>query len=105
MKTLEIVRLVYGLLEFLAPRTVTGLLLGHPPDKKTRTVIRILGARHALQAALTFGRPATWHRVGGAVDLIHAATAAAFAKNDPRRRIPASINVALALIFAAGELP
>lgn len=105
MKVLEVVRLFYGLTELISPTTVSGLLLGHSPDKKTRIVLRLLGARQVAQAAITFGRPTSWHRVGGVVDLLHASTAVALAATDSRRRLPASINAALALLFAAGELP
>ncbi|BCT74274.1 hypothetical protein SCMU_01160 [Sinomonas cyclohexanicum] len=104
MRPLETVRAAYGTVELLAPGAVEHLLLGHRPDERARTVIRILGARHLLQALVTARGGPALHRLGGGVDIVHAVTMAALAGADPKRRRAAAINAAIALVFAAGEL-
>jgi hypothetical protein len=104
MKPLELLRAAYGAVELLAPSAVESLLVGRVADPRARTVIRILGARHVLQAAVTARGGPGLHRLGGGVDLIHAVTMIALAASDPRRRRAAVVNAAIALAFAAGEL-
>lgn len=104
MKPLEVVRAAYGLCELLAPDFLSGRLLGDAPDGKVRLVIRILGARHLVQALLTARSGRTAHRVGGSVDALHAASMVALAARNDRYRKSAAVNAALALVFAAGEL-
>ena len=103
MKPLELLRAAYGTAELLSPGTVEGLLIGRAPDQRARAVIRILGARHLLQAVVTARGGRTLHRLGGGVDLVHALTMVALAAFDRRRRRPAVVNAAVALAFAAGE--
>lgn len=103
MKPLEVIRAAYGLCELLAPDFVSGRLLGEAPDGQVRLVIRILGARHLVQAALTARAGRTAHRVGGCVDAVHAASMIGLAALDGRHRRSAAVNAALALVFAAGE--
>lgn len=100
---LEVLRASYGAVELLAPGQVERLLLGTAPDARTRRVIRILGARHLVQAAVTARAGRTLHRLGGGVDAVHALTMAALAGLDPKRRHAAAVNAAIALAFAAGE--
>lgn len=101
---LEVVRGLYGLLELCSPDTVSGMALGKKPDKRLRVTIRILGARHIAQAALTVATRGRIHGAGGAVDLIHAASMLGLAAVDERRRRAAVVNAAIATLFAAGEL-
>ncbi|MBT1003795.1 hypothetical protein KIH31_14415 [Paenarthrobacter sp. DKR-5] len=103
MSPLEFLRAGYGAGELLAPDAVEGRLLGHAADHRSKVVIRILGARHLVQAALTSGRGPAAHRVGGTVDLIHAVTMLALAAADRRRRRAATVNAVLALVFSAAE--
>jgi hypothetical protein len=103
MKPLEVVRAAYGMCELLAPDFVSGRLLGEAPEGRVRAVIRILGARHLVQALLTARAGRTAHRVGGTVDAVHAATMVVLAALDDRHRRSASVNAALAVVFAAGE--
>ncbi|SDK43276.1 hypothetical protein [Arthrobacter sp. ok362] len=103
MKPLEVVRAAYGMSELLAPDFVSGRLLGEAPDGRARAVIRVLGARHLLQAVLTARAGRTAHRVGGSVDAVHAASMIVLAALDGRHRRSAAANAALALVFAAGE--
>lgn len=103
MKPLEVVRAAYGMSELLAPDFVSGRLLGEMPDGRARVVIRILGARHLVQAILTVRAGRTAHRVGGCVDALHAASMVVLAAYDGRHRRSAAANAALASVFAAGE--
>ena len=104
MKLLELLRAGYGTTALLAPGVVEHLLSGHAPDGPARAAIRILGARHLLQAAvLARGGGRGLHLLGCAVDVLHALTAAGLAIVDERRRPAASANAAIALAFAAGE--
>lgn len=101
---LEALRALYGLVELAAPDAVTAALLGRAPDHRMRVVIRILGARHVAQAALTLAAPRAMHRVGGVVDLLHAGSMVGLAVLDPRRRRAAALNAVIATLFGAGEL-
>ncbi len=102
---LELVRAAFGLTELLAPEKVAEHLLGHPADPHERVFIRILGGRHLVQALLLLAfRGRTAHRLGATVDFIHAATMVGVAATDPRRKVAASTNAAVAVVFAAGEL-
>jgi hypothetical protein len=89
--------------ELLAPVYVSGRLLGEVPDGRTRAVIRILGARHLVQAMLTIRAGRVAHVTGGSVDVVHAASMVVVAVLDSRHRRSAGVNAALALVFAAGE--
>ncbi|WP_035741810.1 hypothetical protein [Arthrobacter sp. MA-N2] len=103
MKPLELVRVGYGMCELLAPDFLTGRLLGSTRDRRATTVIRILGARHLIQAVLTARSGAAAHRIGGSVDVAHAVSMGLLAAMDGRYRTPATANAVLALVFAAGE--
>lgn len=104
MRMLEVIRAAYGATELLAPGTVERLLLGSGLDARGRKGIRVLGARHVLQAAVTARGSASVHHVGGSVDVAHALTMLALAAFDPPRRRVALLNAAIALAFAAEEL-
>lgn len=102
---LELLRALFGMTELLLPDQVAEHLLGHPADPRERAFIRILGGRHLVQAVLLLlvtGKTA--HRLGGAVDLTHAATMIAVAVKDPRRKVAGTVNAVIATVFAAGEL-
>lgn len=102
---LEIVRAAFGLAELLLPGQVAKHLLGHAADPGERVFIRILGARHLAQAALLVGTEnRAAHRVGAAVDLLHAATVLVVALTDRRRKVAGTVNAAIAVVFAGGEL-
>ena len=104
MKIMELARLAYGLLELTVPSAISGGLAGEKPDAGARKVIRILGARHIVQALATIGRGSPWHSVGGLVDLLHASSAVVFAIIQPRWRRTASLSAAVSVAFASGEL-
>ena len=104
-RVLEVVRAAFGLSELLLPNIVAEHILGHRADPRERVFIRILGARHLIQAAVLF--PVTGvagHRLGALVDAIHATTMLVVAVKDPQRKVAATVNATAAAIFAAGEL-
>src|SRR3954451_11875901 len=86
---MSLVRAVWGSLLLLAPRWVTQRLILAGGDRPLRPwVVRVLGARHLLQAGVTARWPG--RRVlgtGAGADLLHAATAAGFAASKPDRRV------------------
>lgn len=103
MKPLEVLRAVYGMCELLIPECVSGWLLGAVPDRRALLVIRILGARHLVQAALTLQAGPSAHRLGGSVDVVHAASMVLLAAVDSRRRTPAIVSASIAVVLAAAE--
>ena len=52
MRTSTILRTVLGTLYLAVPQWIPGLLLGVRLDQRARLAVRVLGARHLLQAAL-----------------------------------------------------
>jgi len=83
----DLARAAWGAACLLGPGTVGRLLAGHEPDTRARRVLRVLGARHLVQAAGMRLLPAPVGLVGGtAVDGLHAVTALLAALADPRRR-------------------
>ena len=103
MRPLEVFRAAYGATELFAPGALERLLVGTVADERARTTIRILGARHVLQAIVTARAGRTGRRLGGGADALHALSMAALAAFDPKRRRAAALNAAIALAFAAGE--
>ncbi|WP_285247685.1 MULTISPECIES: hypothetical protein [unclassified Pseudarthrobacter] len=106
MRPLEVVRAGFGSAELLAPGAAECSLIARGPDAHARTFIRVLGARHLVQATATtiFGGGAPLHWISAAVDALHALTMLGQAAVDRRRRHAAVANAAIALAFAAGEL-
>ncbi|SDB92951.1 hypothetical protein GA0111570_10988 [Raineyella antarctica] len=104
MRTLEIVRAGYGLVLLVAPDAVEGRLL-EPGDRPARIALRVLGARHLLQAVLTAGDSHKARRVGGTVDVVHALSMLALlAEPDRGRRVAAAISAVAALALGVAEL-
>jgi len=103
--TLRVVRASYG--AFLLADPQRALRVGHSPngDSAARTVVRVLGARHVLQAAVCARWPTpTVRRASACVDGLHAATDLALARFDRRRRRAAVIDAAVAASFAVATL-
>lgn len=98
-RTLVVIRLDYGLLQLSAPNLMPTRVLGRPLPRRDQMVLRLLGARHLLQTAVTTAAPTpsvlrywatgparTGRRPGGAgVDAADAASMM-FAACDRRRR-------------------
>lgn len=102
MNGLGVVRGGWGILALSLPDLVAGRVLHVPPDRRTRAVIRVLGARHCTQAVLSGGTPTPRVlAVGAGVDAVHGLTMLVLAVLDrPHRRL-ALTSAALAAAFAA----
>jgi len=100
------VRAGYGVLLASAPGTVARRYAGHPADRRTRVVARILGVRHLTQAVLTLGTPGpTVLALGVEADLAHAISMLGLAAVDRSRRRAALVDGVGAGCFAlAGAL-
>lgn len=95
-----VVRLGWGSALLIVPGRILRLAGGRE-DPMSRRVVRLLGARHALQGVAEL---AWWPRlasVGALADGAHAASAAGLAALDPRWRRPAALDVAVASTFCA----
>ncbi|NES13743.1 MULTISPECIES: hypothetical protein [Micromonospora] len=92
-------RSAWGALLLLAPRA---LLRPVGPATTTAVVtLRVLGARHLVQAAVTVRRPTPGvFAAGAAVDGLHSLTALALAAVDRRQRSAALANAAVAAGWA-----
>ncbi|WP_368680543.1 hypothetical protein R1X32_10070 (plasmid) [Rhodococcus opacus] len=103
-RTLVVVRLGYGMLQLSAPNLVPTRVLGQPLRRREQIVVRLLGARHLLQAAVTTAAPSPLVlRYGAGVDAVHAASMA-IAALDRRRRRAAVAEMLCASGFAAAGL-
>jgi hypothetical protein len=77
-------------------------LAGEVPSPSSRRVLRLLGARHLGQAAVTAARPGPAAlRAGGVVDILHAASCAGLALADARWRPAAALGCCGAMALAA----
>jgi hypothetical protein len=96
-------RAAWGCLLLVAPGAVARQLHwagGEQPPG--RSVTRLLGVRQLVQAGVT----ARWPErrvlaLGAGTDVLHAATAAAFAASGPDRRAAGGVGTTLATAFAA----
>ncbi|WP_308491596.1 hypothetical protein [Microbacterium terrisoli] len=101
----EVVRVVWGVWQLCAAAPIARAELGGEPDALTTWALRILGARQIVQGIVlsrTGSRLA--HRLGGAVDLVHATSMVVVAVASRRRRAAAVIDGGTALCFAGVEL-
>jgi hypothetical protein len=82
---------------------VPQVVLGPAPGRSTeaaRVVLRMLGARQLLQAAVSLARPTPWVlALGATADGLHAASALGFAALDHRWRRRALLDAAVASAF------
>ncbi|MCZ2401967.1 hypothetical protein IV498_01890 [Paenarthrobacter sp. Z7-10] len=106
MRVLEPFRAGYGLCQLGYPQEVPGIVLGRRLDSRAAAVVRVLGARHLLQAAVLGLAPASpmLHRCGSVVDVLHSASMVLLAVFDRRRRSAALADAVVAGVFAAAEL-
>jgi hypothetical protein len=94
------VRAGYGAVLLCAPDPVVRLYSGHPADRRTRAVARVLGARHLAQAVATAGTPGrAVLALGVEADLAHAASMIGLAGWDRARARAGSVDA-----FAAASL-
>lgn len=89
-------RLLYGSLLL----TGAGRLFRGGSSRRFRAVVRVLGARHVLQAvALTWWPTHAARQAGGVLDVLHAATDLGCVVADPGRRRAAVIDASVAVAF------
>jgi hypothetical protein len=103
MRTIEVIRLAYGLTQLAFPRTVT-TLTSAKEEHGVIVATRLLGARDATQALVTANASKPLARAGGVVDGLHATTAVIFAIVHPSARRQALVSAAIAALFCLGEL-
>ena len=105
MRASAILRALLGSLYLVGPQWLPELLLGVRLDSRARFVVRVLGARQLLQAALGIAVPSRLTlRLGSAVDALHAGSMLALAAVDSRRRGAALGDAAVAGSLAAAGL-
>ena len=96
------VRALLGAVYLMEPQWIPGLL-GVPVDSRARVVVRILGARQLLHAALVAAMPSPLTRLlGSGVDALHAGSMLALAALDKRWRRAALTDAAVAIALAGG---
>jgi hypothetical protein len=97
-------RACYGAVLLSAPGLALGLVTGQASSTRARAVVRILGARHLAQAALTMWRPRrTVLAAGAGIDGCHAASMLALGVTSPAlRRAGLADAVAAGALTAAG---
>jgi len=101
---LEGVRAAYGLVQLAAPALLADRVAPDRVGPRARVVIRVLGARHLLQAgaASAVDRPSA-HQVGAVVDALHALSMVALSFTGRGRRRLAVLDACVAGTFAALE--
>lgn len=90
----------WGALLVATPGPILRLMGGTDQGRTPRRLVRLLGARHMLQAAAEQRFGGTARQIGVGVDLIHAATDVAFGYVDPRWRRAVLTDAAIAAGFA-----
>ena len=105
MRALEITRGAYALCQVAFPAPVYCVAVGQQPDARVRAVMRILGARHLIQAVAVGAVPTSTalHLGAGVVDALHSVSMIALAIADRRRRRPAAMDAVIAGLFAGME--
>ena len=104
-RQLATARTAWGALLVLAPAVPLRALTGGREPAGGPTLLRLLGARHLLQAALTMAAPTRGTlRLGAVADALHAASGLAFAAIDDRERRAALLDAAVAAAWAAASV-
>lgn len=105
MRVLDAVRFVLGAVALLRPRRVAAWWGADPDSGATVWAVRVLGARHLVQAVTSTVHPTRGARVlGSIVDLVHAASMLGVAVVSSRLRRPAMTGASIAFVCAAGAL-
>ena len=100
-RRIEIVRGIWGAALLLEPDRVLATVHGLHVDARSRTVARVLGARHLTQAALSGYRPSPEVLAMGVwVDAVHALTAIGLAIVDRNRARAGLTDGAVAALWA-----
>jgi hypothetical protein len=100
-RALLMIRAGYGMALLLGPGPAIRLATGRVPSRRARRVARVLGARHLVQAALTWiaPRPGVF-AAGGQVDAVHAASMLLVAAADQAGRRAALTDAVAEAAFA-----
>jgi hypothetical protein len=93
------IRIAWGVALITAPRRMLRLGGGPAGERGSDWVVRILGARHLVQAATSALLGKRAKRFGLAADLLHAASDLCLAHFDPRWRHAALSDAAIAAGF------
>jgi len=102
LRYIEIIRSLWGAILLGAPRRVLSRVAGAEVDHRAVVVVRILGARHLVQAALSGINPSPEVIAAGVwVDTVHSVTAFGLAAADRHR---ASGGITDAVVAAAWAL-
>ncbi|WP_324784475.1 hypothetical protein [Streptomyces sp. H51] len=103
MRTITVARIGWGAVLAAAPNAVLRHCPRTRPSAAARTVVRVLGIRHALRGLATASGavPASW---SVAPDALHATTMAGLALGSDRWRTAACLDLAVAGALAAGGL-
>jgi hypothetical protein len=104
-RALQVARAGYGSALLLLPGPALRLC-GGQPDRRSRNVARVLGARHLVQAAVTagIGPSAESLGIGAVVDMTHAVSMAGLALADRRVRRVTLTDALIETAFAAAGL-
>jgi hypothetical protein len=94
------IRAGWGLTLLIAPGTVLRLFGGADEGRAPRRVMRVLGARHFVQAGAEYRFGERARRIGIGVDLLHGATSVVFSVVSPPWRRAALIDAVVATGFA-----
>lgn len=102
-RVLQVVRAGYGGALLLLPGPVIRLCSRRPAGPRARSVARLLGTRHLVQAAVTAGSGPSAESlgIGAAIDLTHAASMAGLAVADRRVRRATLTDALIEIAFAA----
>jgi hypothetical protein len=98
------VRLVWGSALCTVPGRILVLMGGADEGLAPRRAMRVLGARHVLQALAEYRFGNEARRLGVGVDLLHAATDVGFGMVDGRWRRAALTDATIASGFAVAGL-
>lgn len=102
-RRIEIVRGLWGAALLAWPDRVLATVHGLRVDTRSRTIARILGARHVAQSALSGYRPSPEVLAMGVwVDAVHALTAVGLAVLDRNRARAGLTDATVAALWAAG---
>ena len=100
-RVIEVLRGAWGAALLVAPDRILSIVHGLQVDTQSRVVVRILGARHLTQAALSGFRPSPEVLAMGVwVDTVHALTALGFALVDRARARAGLTDTAIAGLWA-----
>jgi hypothetical protein len=92
-------RIGWGAALLIAPGTVLRLFGGADEGVAPRRIMRVLGARHVVQAAAERAGGRQAREIGTLVDLLHAGTSVGFGLANRRWRRAAWSDAAVTLVF------